>query len=173
MARTAVHNEALEGGDQPRVLFVSRRNSLRSVLAEACLVHVSRGRCRAHSCGVPGQLAHEVHLAATAALRQAGMASPAHAPLAWSAPRARALRPDVVILLDPLQDVDLPSWPGQPGTALWTYPDLAAAGGGVSPADTTNLLHSLRRRLELLVTLLTRCTEGTALRNDIRDIAYL
>lgn len=158
--------------EQPSVLFVSRRNSLRSVLGQACLAHVGRGRCRPYSCGVPHQLAPGAHPVALAVLRQAGIRPPAQAPQDWRRLLASGARPDVVILLDPLEDVDLPLWPEQPDTALWSYPDLAAAGADLPVSDVTRLLHSMRRRLEILATLLTRASEGTGLRSDIRDMAF-
>lgn len=158
--------------EQPSVLFMSRRNSLRSVVAQACLAHVGRGRCRSYSCGVPHQVAQCVDPVAIAVLRQAGIPPPTLVPQDWRRLLASGVRPKVVILLDPLEDVDLPLWPEQPDTALWRYPDLAAAGADLPVSDVTRLLHSMRRRLEILATLLTRASEGTGLRSDIRDMAF-
>jgi len=170
MTRTEDGIGSAPDGEQPAVLFVSRRNSLRSVIAHACLAHVGRGRCRADSCGVPRQLADQVHPAALAALQQAGIEPVVQAPRDWTTLRSAGLRPDVVILLDPFDHLDLPPWPGQPATAWWNCPDLAARGAELPPAEVTALLHSLRQRLEILATLLTRSTEGSAVRSDIRDM---
>jgi protein-tyrosine-phosphatase len=36
------------------VLFVSAENACRSLLAEACLNHLGKGKLKAYSCGAPG-----------------------------------------------------------------------------------------------------------------------
>jgi len=153
------------------VLFVSRRNALRGVLAHACLRHVAPTRFSVASCGVPGQLA-PVHPAALRALADARIAFKPPPPQDWRAfLRAGAPRFNIVILLDPLVDVDVPRWPGQPDSALWSYPDLGARGDAVAPAEVRQVLHSLRRRLEILASLPMRGIDRAALRSDLRDLA--
>lgn len=60
---------------QPRinVLFVSQRNSLRSLLAQTCLNHLGRERFLAHSCGSVVPLDGQPHPLVTPALRAAEM----------------------------------------------------------------------------------------------------
>ena len=162
----------LRTGDSTGVLFVSRRNSLRSVLAEACLEHVGRERFSAYSCGVPGQLARQVHPAALEALALARMAYTPGAPKNWHVfQKLQAPRLDFVILLDPFDDLDPPAWPGQPDMAVWALPDLAAEGKSLEVAYAMRLLHSLRRRLEILASLPMHGVDRAALRSDIRDLA--
>lgn len=154
------------------VLFVSRRNSLRSVLAQACLQHVGRDRFKAYSCGVPGQVAAAVHEVALRALAAAGIPFAPEAPRSWAAfLYGAAPRLDLVILLDPLSDVELPRWPDQPDLALWKYPDALAGGGDPKLEDALQILHSLRRRLEILANLPMRGVDRAALSSDIREIS--
>lgn len=159
------------------VVFVSRRNTLRSILAQACLMHLDRERrFAAYSCGQPGQLGIAVHPAAAKALDSAGIAIPPTPPRSWDdLVRLSSFRVDFVITLDPSVEALEPRWPGQPASAEWAYPDVAASQA--DPADAahaaTQLLHSLRRRLELLVSLPMVGADQSALRSDVRDLAHM
>ncbi|ATA55525.1 low molecular weight phosphatase family protein [Variovorax boronicumulans] len=158
------------------VVFVSRRNSLRSVLAEACLAHLDAKRFSVRSCGQPGRLAADVHPAAVEALGSAGMALPTSPPRSWDLlARAGSHNADVVITLDPSLEPLQPRWPGQPDAALWPYPDVAGANTGPDDAahGALQVLYSLRRRLELLVNLPLVGADRSALRSDIRDMAHM
>lgn len=156
------------------VIFVSRRDSLRAVLAKACLAHLGAKRFGAHSCGQPGQIARTVHPAALEALQAAGIAPPAETPRSWDELlRSGASAADFVITLD-AATLDLqPRWPGQPDAALWAFPDLAASEGGASPQAATQMLFALRRRLELLISLPMQGADRAAIRSDLRDLAHL
>ena len=109
------------------VIFVSRRNSLRSILAQACLAHLGADRFSASSCGHPAHVSDEIHPAAISALTSAGMQVPQSQPHGWndmitgSFPRA-----SFVITLDEATLAFQPNWPGQPDAALWDFPDVAA-----------------------------------------------
>ncbi|MDM0035761.1 protein tyrosine phosphatase [Variovorax sp. J22P271] len=159
------------------VVFVSRRNTLRSILAEACLLHLDRERrFAAYSCGQPGQVGRMVHPAAASALASAAIALPPSPPRSWDdLVRLSSLRPDFVITLEPSVEGLEPRWPGQPATAEWAYPDIAAAEADAR--DTAHsailMLYSLRRRLELLVSLPMAGTDRSALHADVRDLAHL
>lgn len=158
------------------VIFVSRRNSLRSILAEACLAHLDPQRFSASSCGQPGQVAREFHPAAIAALHGASMPVPTHAPRGWDElARSNGMVAEFVITLDAATESRQPSWPGQPDGALWAYPDVA--GGNDDPGkvahDALQLLFSLRRRLELLVSLPLHGGDRAAVRSDVRDLGYM
>jgi arsenate reductase len=157
------------------VVFVSQRSSLRSVLAEACLHHLADRRFAAHGCGQPGRIAREIHPAALGALDSAGMAIPL-APLhSWDEfTRLGAPRLDFVITLDRSVEDLLPRWPGQPDGATWPYPDVAALDDPAEAAHAAvQMLHSLRRRLELLISLPLRGLDRAAVRSDIRDLGTL
>lgn len=158
-----------------RVVFVSRRNSLRSVLAQACLARIGAGRFLALSCGEPGQVSAEIHPAAMGALYSAGMPVPSLRPRGWDAvARGSAPGADFVITLDESVQQRQPNWPGQPYFALWSLPDAAALADAEQAAHlATQFLYALRRRLELLVSLPFRGADPAAIRSDIRDLGHL
>lgn len=158
------------------VIFVSQRNSLRSVLARACLEHVGKGRFRAYSCGRPGLLAPGPHELALQAIATAGIALRDDKQYEWGEfARLGAPKADFVITLDESVQAMTPRWVGQPDTALWAYPDLAGgATGGEDPHRAANaMMMSLRRRLEILASLPMREADRAALRSDVRDLAHL
>lgn len=157
------------------VIFVSRRNSLRSILAEACLTHLDPKRFSASSCGQPGQVAREFHPAAIAALKSASIPLPDRQPRGWDElARANAHVADFVITLDESTEPRQPSWPGQPDAALWAYPDVLDGRDPDRIAhDAVHMLFSLRRRLELLVSLPMQGADRSAVRSDVRDLGYM
>ncbi len=157
------------------VIFVSRRSSLRSILAEACLAHLDPKRFLASSCGQPGHVAREFHPAAIGALHSASIPVPRHAPRGWDE-LARSGSPvaDFIITLDGTTESRQPPWPGQPDAALWAYPDVADGSDPEKVAhDAIQLLFSLRRRLELLVSLPLHGGDRAAVRSDVRDLGYM
>jgi protein-tyrosine-phosphatase len=157
------------------VIFVSRRNSLRSILAEACLTHLDPKRFSASSCGQPGQVAREIHPAAIAALKSASIPLPDRQPRGWDElARANAHPADFIITLDESTEPRQPSWPGQPDAALWAYPDVLDGRDPDRIAhDAVHMLFSLRRRLELLVSLPMQGADRSAVRSDVRDLGYM
>jgi arsenate reductase (thioredoxin) len=157
------------------VVFVSRRSSLRSMLAQACLSHLGSGRFAAQACGQPGQISDAIHPAAVAALGSAGMAVPQARPQSWNElTRSTSTRASFVITLDAAVQALEPRWPGQPDTALWDFPDVAASGEPVQMEQAaTRLLYALRRRLELLTNLPLFGADAAAVRSDIRDLAHM
>jgi arsenate reductase len=158
------------------VVFVSLRNSLRSVLARACLEHVGKGRFKAYSCGNPAQLAPAPHELALQAIRAAGIALRQDRQYDWNEfARPGMPKPQFVITMDDtLQDLT-PRWNGQPDTALWAYPDLVKGAKGAEDLQraASVMLLSLRRRLEILSSLPMAGGDRTALRHDVRDLGYL
>jgi arsenate reductase (thioredoxin) len=158
------------------VIFVSQRNSLRSILAEACLAYLDkRQRFSALSCGQPGQIGPAAHPAAIGALSSAGIPIPQKPTRSWDdLLRSGLSRADFVITLEPSVQETEPRWPGQPDAAVWEYPDIVA---GEDPEQTAlsaiQMLYSLKRRLELLVSLPMEGVDKGALRSDVRDMAYM
>ncbi|MDM0076006.1 protein tyrosine phosphatase [Variovorax sp. J2P1-59] len=157
------------------VIFVSRRNSLRSILAQACLAHLGRDRFSAYSCGHPAHVSDRVHPAAIAALASAGMPVPLSQPhgwddmIRWSSPHA-----NFVITLDETTLPVQPNWPGQPDAALWSFPDIAALdSAGEIDRAALQMLYALRRRLELLTSLPLHSADPAAIRSDVRDLAHM
>jgi len=158
-----------------RILFVSRRNSLRSVLAQACLMHIGRGQFAAESCGQPGFISDTVHPAAIAALNHARIPVPAQAPRSWAEfSRSGARRMDFVVTLDERAMSSEPGWPGQPITALWAFEDAAALEDPNAAGHAAmQILFALQRRLELLINLPFHHVDSGALRSDLRDLGRM
>jgi protein-tyrosine-phosphatase len=158
------------------VLFVSRRNTARSVLAEACLNAIGKGRFKGYSCGSPRHLGLAASPAALQALAKGGIAPPGPPCQSWDLfTRNGAPHMDFVITLDEDLVSVAPSWPGQPETALWSYPDpITASDLGANGYDAmVKTLYSLRRRLELLVSLPMHTANRADLRLDVRDLGYM
>jgi len=158
-----------------RILFVSRRNSLRSVLAQACLSHMAGHAFVAQSCGQPGWVDRAIHPAALAALAAARIPVPAAAPRAWTDLwRVAPPRLDFVVTLDERCIADEPAWPGQPISGLWAYDDAAAlADRQEAERSALRTLYSLQRRLELLINLPLGHGDTSALRSDLRDLGHM
>ncbi|MDT7517063.1 protein tyrosine phosphatase [Rhodoferax mekongensis] len=160
-----------------RVLFVSHKNSARGLIAEACLRQHWGSFFEVSSCGVPEMVALRPDTTVLAVLTTTGYIIDGLQPKDWTDFARRSSKPfDIVIALDSSSKGQHPIWPGQPETALWSYPSLD------KQKDETNserdlrviqTLHSLRRRVELLVSLPKRVKTYADLRHDIRDMNHL
>jgi len=157
------------------VIFVSRRNSLRSILAQACLAHLGADRFSAYSCGHPAHVSDKIHPAAISALTGTGMQVPQSQPHGWN-DMIRGISPQAnfVITLDEATLPFQPNWPGQPDAALWDFPDIVALDNA-EDIDRAALqtLYALRRRLELLISLPLHGADPAAIRSDVRDLAHM
>jgi protein-tyrosine-phosphatase len=106
-----------------RILFLSQRNSARSMMAEAIANSIGNGRIQAFSAGV--RPAPEVDPIAVELLEHAGIEVPDHPPQhvrAFSAPGCPPL--DFVFTLsDTAAGEAPPSWPGHPITGHWRCTD--------------------------------------------------
>lgn len=159
------------------VLFVSQRNSLRSLLAQACLNHVGRERFAGFSCGTAVGPDVGPHPLVAPTLRAAGMAGEN---LTCKDCR-RYTRVDgvpmrfVIALSEDAMSGPALVWPGQPDTALWAFPDLLdpSRPRAATAQDVMAMLHVMRRRIELLVSLPMRGVNPGDLRSDLRDLAYV
>lgn len=159
------------------VLFVSRENACRSLLGQACLRHLGGKKFKAYSCGVPAHVLDRPHSWTLLALQTAGMSTADLACKGWTEfTRSGAPKMDFVITLDADTAQEHPSWIGQPETALWDYPAVSSrkknteTDAGIAALHT---LHSLRKRIELLVSLHSRVQNHADLRQDLRDLAHL
>lgn len=105
------------------VLFLSQRNSARSMMAEAIANSIGRGQLKAFSAGV--RPASEVDPMAVELMEHAGLEVPDHPPQHvrnFSAPDSPPL--DFVFTLsDTAAGEAPPSWPGHPITAHWRCTD--------------------------------------------------
>jgi protein-tyrosine-phosphatase len=110
-------------GEPFRILFLSQRNSARSMLAEAIANSVGRGQIEAFSAGV--RPAARVDPIAVELLQNAGLPVPNHPPQhvrEFSAPDSPPL--DFVFTLSDTAAGEAPAiWPGHPIMAHWRCTD--------------------------------------------------
>jgi len=157
------------------VLFICTHNSARSILAEAILNHVGRGRFRAFSAGSSPRDNEQPNPFALETLHKAGISTEGLTSKSWdvfSQPDAPHM--DLVITVcDNAAGEVCPYWPGQPATAHWGYADPASAPGGEEAQRTAfrQTLQLLGRRLEAFVNLPLDRLARLPLQQAARDLA--
>ena len=157
------------------VLFLCTHNSARSVLAEAILNHIGRGRFKAWSAGSSPRENQQPNPLGLQVLKSAGISVEGLRSKCWDEfGKPDAPHMDLVITVcDNAAGEACPYWPGQPATAHWGYPDPSAGEGN----DAQKLeafrqtLHALKRRLELLISLPAAKLEKTLLQSTARGLA--
>ena len=155
-----------------QVLFICTGNSARSILAEALMNDLGRGRFVAHSAGSHPR--GEVHPLALQTLARHGVAAQGARSKSWDE-FARPGAPELdfaFTVCDQAAGEVCPVWPGQPMTAHWGLPDPAAVQG---PEDLqrkafTDAFVTLRRRIELMLALPLDSLDRMALQTQVRDI---
>ncbi|MEO7547693.1 MAG: arsenate reductase ArsC, partial [Ramlibacter sp.] len=110
--------------EQPiNVLFLCTHNSARSILAEAVLNHIGKGRFRAFSAGSSPRENQQPNPLGLQVLQSAGIATEGLRSKSWdefALPDAPHM--DLVITVcDNAAGEQCPYWPGQPATAHWGY----------------------------------------------------
>ncbi len=162
--------------DKPiHVLFLCTHNSARSILAEATLNHLGKGRFQAYSAGSSPGENQQPNPLALQALRDAAIPTDGLASKSWET-FARPGAPEMNLIITVCNDAAgevCPVWPGHPATAHWGYPDPSSAEGSEhqrKEAFRLTLL-AIRRRLELLVNLPTEKLEQMALQESARALA--
>jgi len=161
--------------DKPlNVLFLCTHNSARSILAEAILNHIGRGRFKGFSAGSSPRVNQQPNPLGLQVLQQAGISIDGLYSKSWDEfglPDAPHM--DLVITVcDNAAGEVCPYWPGQPATAHWGYPDPSAGeGSDAQKLDAFRLtLHALKRRLELLISLPADKLEKTLLQTSAREL---
>jgi arsenate reductase (thioredoxin) len=153
------------------VLFLCTGNSARSILGEALLNHLGRGRFRAFSAGSHPK--EQPNPFALAELRAGGIATEGLRSKSWdefAAPGAPVMD-FVFTVCDQAAGETCPYWPGQPMSAHWGMPDPAAVEG----SDETKALAfrdtaiTLKRRLELLMALPLQSLDRMTLQQQLHD----
>ncbi len=157
------------------VLFLCTGNSARSILAEAILNHVGKGRFRAFSAGShPGG---RVNPFAIELLRRQGLVVADLRSKSWDefalpgAPRIDF----VFTVCDNAAGEVCPIWPGQPITAHWGIADPAAVEGGDEDKRRAfaKAFSEMTRRISLFTSLPLAKLEGLALKRELDDIGRL
>jgi arsenate reductase len=154
------------------VLFLCTHNSARSVMAEALLNTIGKGRFQAFSAG--SMPSGRVNPFALEMARTIGYLTDNIRSKSWDDfAKPGAPKMDIIITVcDDAAGETCPIWPGHPATAHWGFPDPSNTPGG--DADKRHafdqVFHAIRRRIELLVNLPVGRLEHLALANELKRI---
>lgn len=154
------------------VLFVCSGNSARSVMAEAILNDLGKGRFQAHSAGTDP--AGQIHPHTVAVLKAAGLDTSNLAPKNWHdfADEDSGKLDFVITVCDDAAGETCPTWPGEPLLAHWGVPDPAAATGTEAEISVAfdETYGMLKRRIELLLALPVDKLDRMVLHTHLKDI---
>lgn len=154
------------------VLFICTGNSARSILAEALLNDMGKGRFRAFSAGSHPKGA--VHPLALQELISRRIPTDGLRSKSWeefASPGAPEMD-FVFTVCDQAAGEVCPVWPGQPVTAHWGMPDPAAVEGSDEAMARAfrDTAVALKRRLELMLALPIHSLDSMALQKQVKDI---
>jgi arsenate reductase (thioredoxin) len=157
------------------VLFLCTHNSARSILSEALLKHMGKGRFKAYSAGSSPRENQQPNPIGLAVLREAGVSTEGLHSKSWDVfATADAPQMDLVITVcDNAAGEVCPYWPGQPATAHWGYADPSAIDGDdAAKRDAfVQTMHLIRKRLDLLISLPAERLEKMYLQESARELA--
>jgi len=154
------------------VLFLCTGNSARSVMAEAMLNHIGKGRFRGYSAG--SHPAGRVNPFAIELLRAANLPTAGLRSKSWDEfAKPGAPQMDFILTVcDNAAGEACPVWPGKPITAHWGVADPAAVEGSDEQkrAAFGEAARILRRRIELLASLPVAALDRLAAQAKLREI---
>ena len=157
------------------VLFLCTHNSARSILAEALLNHMGRGRFKGFSAGSSPRDKQQPNPLALEVLQKEGIGIEGLRSKSWDEfALADAPHMDLVITVcDNAAGEVCPYWPGQPATAHWGYEDPSAGDASEDEKRIAFLktLHMIRRRLEIFINLPVASLSKMALQQSARELA--
>ena len=157
------------------VLFLCTHNSARSILAEAILNHIGKGRFKAWSAGSSPRDNQQPNPLGLKVLEKAGISTEGLHSKSWDdfgVPDAPHM--DLVITVcDNAAGEVCPYWPGQPATAHWGYADPSEIQGTDDQKREAfrQTLYAMRRRIELLISLPPEKLERTMLQQSARELS--
>ncbi|MEI6618316.1 MAG: arsenate reductase ArsC [Betaproteobacteria bacterium] len=157
------------------VLFLCTHNSARSILAEATLNHMGKGKFKAYSAGSSPRENQIPNPLAIQTLEKVGISTAGLQSKSWDIfahPDAPAM--DLVITVcDNAAGEVCPYWPGQPATAHWGFADPSDAVGGDEAKIEAfkQTLFQIKRRLELFTSLPAASLSKIALETSARELA--
>ncbi len=162
--------------DRPyNVLFLCTGNSARSILAEAVLNGIGKGKFTAYSAG--SQPKGSVHPQALALLERLGYPVAGLRSKSWDEFAAQGAPglDFVFTVCDNAASEVCPVWPGQPITAHWGVPDPAAVQGTESEiaAAFRDAYLALQRRIELFSNLPVRSLDRMSLGKSLDEIGRM
>ena len=157
------------------VLFLCSHNSARSILAEALLNHLGRGRFQAYSAGSSPRDHQQPNPLALRTLEKTGISTQGLNSKSWDVfATPDALKMDLVITVcDNAAGEVCPYWPGQPATAHWGYADPSETQGSEAEklAAFAQTLHQIKHRLEIFTSLPTASLDKLSLQGSARALA--
>jgi len=155
------------------VLFLSQRNSARSILAQAILNSIGHGRFRTFSAGM--RPAARLDPVALDVLQHAGLRTTEYAPRHYAefAGEAAPALDFVFTLSDTAAGEPLPRWPGHPITAHWRCSDPLnfTPGSEEHRMSLRRTSAELERRLRLLMNLPLESLDRMSLQHSVDGIA--
>jgi protein-tyrosine-phosphatase len=154
------------------VLFLSNRNTARSIIAEAVMNRIGRGNFSGFSAGMqPGERIDPLVLEI---LDRTQYPREGLHPKHWTEfTQAGAPALDFVFTLcDPAAGEQLPRWPGRPVTADWHYPEPEILTGATLERrkELTAILRGLERQLLAFMQLPFEKLDAISLRERLRDM---
>jgi arsenate reductase (thioredoxin) len=154
------------------VLFLCTGNSARSILAEAILNKLGKGKFVAYSAGSDPKGAVNPHTIAL--LERLDYSTEGLRSKSWDE-FAQPGSPDldfVFTVCDNAANEVCPVWPGQPMTAHWGVPDPAAVSGGAREVERAfkEAYQVLQRRIELFANLPVKSLDRMSLKKRIDEI---
>jgi arsenate reductase len=157
------------------VLFLCTHNSARSILAEATLNHIGRGRFKAYSAGSSPRAHQQPNPLGLQVLKSSGIPVDGLRSKSWDEfAKPGAPQMDLIITVcDNAAGEVCPVWPGHPATAHWGYADPSEVQG----TDEQRLeafrqtLVAIKRRLDLLIHLPPASLDRLVLERTARDLA--
>lgn len=155
------------------VLVLCTGNSARSILGEALITHLGKGRLRGFSAGSHPKGA--VHPMALETLARHGVPAPGARSKSWDEFAAPGAPPIdlVVTVCDSAAAEVCPVWPGHPASVHWGIPDPAAVTESVDAQRRAfeQAFRTLEARIRLLVALPLGTLDGLNLAREMRSIA--
>lgn len=162
-------------GKPYNVLFLCTANSARSILGEAILNKVGKGRFKAYSAG--SQPRGDVNPFAISTLQALGHDTAAARSKDWDefAADDAPVMDFVFTVCDSAAAETCPVWPGQPMTAHWGIPDPAAyeGTGAEIGAAFMDAYRMLERRISAFASLPIESISKLAIKSNIDEIGNM
>ena len=156
------------------VLFLCTHNSARSILAEALLNQLGKGRFKAYSAGSSPRENQKPNPLALETLTKAGISTDGLTSKSWDEfGEPDAPKMDLVITVcDNAAGEVCPFWPGQPATAHWGYADPSEGDDDDDKKREAfkQTLHLIRRRLDIFVNLPESSLGKMTIEKTARDL---
>lgn len=159
------------------VLFLCTGNSARSVMSEALVTILGKGRFRGYSAG-----SHPAGRVNPYAIAQIKLFAPGYPTgtmrsKSWDefALADAPLMDFIVTVCDNAAGETCPYWPGRPATAHWSYTDPAAAEGSDEEkrAAFAHVFGQIRKRIEAFVALPIETMDSGTIRREAKKIGEI